>query len=88
MSVLPSDRSSVDTEKRRAFIASVAVATPHFSIDQAQSGEYLLRHYADKLSPRSLALTRKLFSHPSIHKEAFRHSRPGVFIYGRSGQSH
>lgn len=51
---------------RRAFIASIATATPPFSIDQAQSGEYLLKHYADKLSPRSLSLTRKLFSHPSI----------------------
>lgn len=65
---------------RRAFIASIATAIPPFSIDQAQSGEYLLKHYADKLSPRSLTLTRKLFSHPSIMKRHFAIEDPDSFL--------
>jgi predicted naringenin-chalcone synthase len=65
---------------RRAFIASIATAIPPFSIDQAQSGEYLLKHYADKLSPRSLSLTRKLFSHPSIIKRHFAIEDPDSFL--------
>jgi predicted naringenin-chalcone synthase len=80
MSVLTSGRSSFDMEKGGAFIASVAVAAPHFSIGQTQSGEYLLRHYADKLSPRSLTLTRKLFSHPSIQKRHFAIEDPESFF--------
>jgi alkylresorcinol/alkylpyrone synthase len=65
---------------RRSFIASIATATPPFSLDQAQSGEYLLRHYADKLRPRSLTLTRKLFSHPSILKRHFAIEDPDSFL--------
>jgi len=65
---------------RRSFIASIATATPPFSIDQVESGEYLLKHYADKLSPRSLTLTRKLFSHPSILKRHFAIEDPDSFL--------
>lgn len=65
---------------KRAFIASIATATPPFSINQTQSGEYLLRHYADKLSPRSLTLTRKLFSHPGIIKRHFAIKDPDSFL--------
>ena len=65
---------------RRAFIASIATATPPFSMDQAQSVGYLLKHYADKLSPRSLTLTRKLFSHPSILKRHFAIEDPDSFL--------
>jgi len=65
---------------RRSFIASIATATPPFSLDQAQSGEYLLRHYADKLSPRSLKLTRTLFSHPGILKRHFAIEDPVSFL--------
>lgn len=52
-------------------IASIAVATPPFVIDQAQSLEHLIRHYSDKLKPRSLSLLRKLFAHPAIRKRYF-----------------
>jgi predicted naringenin-chalcone synthase len=65
---------------RRAFIASIATAIPPFSIDQAQSVEYLLKHYADKLSPRSLTLTRKFFSNPSITKRHFAIADPESFF--------
>jgi predicted naringenin-chalcone synthase len=66
---------------RRSFIASIATVTPPFSLDQAQSGEHLLRHYADKLSPRSLTLTRKLFSHLSILKRHFAIEDPESFLH-------
>ena len=56
---------------KKAFIASVATAVPSFAMNQAHAGEYLLEHYAGNLSTRSLALTRKLFSHPSISKRHF-----------------
>ena len=65
---------------RRSFIASIATVTPPFLLEQAQSGEYLLRHYADKLNPRSLTLTRKLFSHPSILKRHFAIEDPDSFL--------
>jgi predicted naringenin-chalcone synthase len=52
-------------------IASIAVAVPPSAIDQAQSLEHLLRHYGDKLKPRSLSLMRKLFAHPGIRKRYF-----------------
>ncbi|MBE0427729.1 MAG: type III polyketide synthase [Nitrospirae bacterium] len=65
---------------RRAFIASISTAVPPFSIDQAESGEYLLKHYADKLSKRSLTLTRKLFLHPSIMKRHFAIEDPDSFL--------
>lgn len=81
MNIIDADNSSFGVKGRRAFIASVATATPPFSMDQAQSGEYLLKHYADKLSPRSLTLTRKLFSHPSIIKRHFGFEDPESFLH-------
>lgn len=71
---------SFEVKKRRAFIASIATATPYFSINQAKSGEYLLKHYSDKLTPRSLTLTRKLFSHPSILRRHFAIEDPDSFF--------
>jgi len=71
---------SSDMEKGGAHIASVAVAAPLFSISQTQSGECLLKHYAGKLSPRSLTLARKLFSHPSIQERHFAIADPESFF--------
>lgn len=56
--------SNVSRENIR--IASVAVATPPFRINQAEAGQFLAKHYADKLSPRNLAIMRKIFAHPGI----------------------
>ncbi|MFZ2197023.1 MAG: type III polyketide synthase [Thermodesulfovibrionales bacterium] len=64
----------------RSFIAAIATAVPPFSINQAEAGEYLLTHYAGKLSPRSLTLTRRLFSHPSIMKRHFAIEDPVSFF--------
>jgi alkylresorcinol/alkylpyrone synthase len=52
-------------------IASVAVASPPFAIGQAEAGEFLERHYKDRLSPRMQALMRKVFAHPSIKQRNF-----------------
>jgi predicted naringenin-chalcone synthase len=64
----------------RPRIASMATAVPPFSIGQAQAKEYLLKRYADRLSPRSLALTHKLFSHPGIIKRHFAMDNPASFF--------
>ena len=56
--------SNSDNEKVR--IASVAVATPPYIINQAQAESFLIKHYSDKLSPKSLAIMRKIFAHPSV----------------------
>lgn len=50
----------------KAHIASIAVATPPYSINQAHAGAFLMKHYSDKLSPKSLAILRKVFAHPSV----------------------
>lgn len=49
-------------------IASIAVATPPHSINQAQSEAFLTKYYSDKLSSKSLTIMRKIFAHPSISR--------------------
>ncbi len=59
-------RLSLNSTNRTAHIASIAVATPLYTIDQAQAGTFLVKHYSDKLSHKSLAILRKIFAHPSV----------------------
>ena len=59
-----------------ASIASVAVATPPFRMEQADAGKYLRDHYGDQLHPRSVSLIRTLFSHSSIEKRHFAFDKP------------
>ena len=47
-------------------IGSIAVATPPYTINQAQAEAFLTKHYSDKLSTRSLSIMRKIFAHPSV----------------------
>jgi len=54
-----------------AHIASVAVATPPFAIDQAECERLVRKHYEGKLNSRSLSLIRALLSHPSIKRRSF-----------------
>jgi alkylresorcinol/alkylpyrone synthase len=54
-----------------AHIASVAVATPPFTIDQMECERLVQKHYQGRLSSRSLSLIRTLFSHPSIRRRSF-----------------
>jgi len=54
-----------------AYIASFACVVPPFSSDQASSAELVRKHYASRLSARSLGLIRATFSHPGIRKRHF-----------------
>ncbi|MCF6157152.1 MAG: type III polyketide synthase [wastewater metagenome] len=55
-----------DFSEGDVYVASTAVTTPPYSITQAQAKEFLIRHYSDKLNPKSLAIMHKVFSHQSI----------------------
>lgn len=59
-------RLSFNSTGGKACIASVAVATPPYKVSQAQSEEFLVRYYSDKLSKKNLAILRKIFAHPAI----------------------
>ena len=49
-------------------IASTATATPPYTIRQVQAEAFLIKHYSDKLSPKSLAIMHKIFAHPSVQR--------------------
>lgn len=55
----------------RPHIASVATATPPHRVSQEVLGQLAHKHFKGRLSPRSLALIRALFSHPSIRQRSF-----------------
>jgi predicted naringenin-chalcone synthase len=61
-------------------IASVAVAAPHFTADQAEVERHLLERYSDGLSSRSRLLLHNLLSHPSIRKRSFAIEDPRTFL--------
>jgi predicted naringenin-chalcone synthase len=61
-------------------VASVAVAVPDFRIGQKEAGRFLASRFAGSLGRRSLAVMRKLFSHPSIEKRNFAVSRPETLL--------
>ena len=50
------------------YIASIATVTPPYTINQAQAEAFLVKHYSDKLSPKSLAIMHKIFAHPRVHQ--------------------
>jgi predicted naringenin-chalcone synthase len=56
---------------QNAHIASVAVATPPFTMDQRDLEQLAQKHYKGRLSSRSLSLIRALFLHPSIKRRNF-----------------
>jgi predicted naringenin-chalcone synthase len=53
----------------KARIASTAVATPSYSMNQAQARSFLKKHYP--LSPKSQAVADKVFDHPSVLRRHF-----------------
>lgn len=55
----------------KAHITSIGLSTPSFRVEQKLAGEILSAHCAGKISPRSLALLRKLFVHPSIKYRSY-----------------
>lgn len=58
-------------DKQRTHIASIAVATPPCTLDQAELGRLAHKHYQKKLSPRSMSVIHALFSNPSINRRNF-----------------
>lgn len=64
----------------KASIASVAVATPPYTTDQASAEGFIKMHYSGKLSPRSLSIIQKVFSHPSISKRSFAFESPECLL--------
>jgi predicted naringenin-chalcone synthase len=69
-----------DTVASRAYIGSVAVASPPFQADQATADEFFTKHYAGRLSPRMLALMHKIFAHPGIVKRSFAFDEPDCLV--------
>jgi len=59
-----------------AFIASVGVAAPPYGLSQQEGLEFLGRYFGHGLSPRSHAVLRKIFAHPSIVRRKFALERP------------
>ena len=55
----------------RVHIASLAVATPPCTLDQAELGRLARKHYEGQLSPRSMSVIHTLLSHPSIKRRCF-----------------
>ncbi|MEJ2696112.1 MAG: hypothetical protein P8013_05650 [Candidatus Sulfobium sp.] len=73
----------MDEEEKTAgkvYIASVAVATPSFSADQAEVEKHLLDRYSDRLSSRSRSLMHSLLTHPAIRKRYFAIEDPQDFL--------
>ncbi len=63
-----------------AHIAAVAVVSPPFKVEQAQADAFLTKHYADRLSPRSLSLMHKILEHPSIKERYFALENPECLV--------
>jgi predicted naringenin-chalcone synthase len=59
-------------------IASVAVASPSYTMDQAQAKEFLMEHYP--LSRKNLAVMHKIFAHRSILRRHFAFEDPKCLI--------
>jgi alkylresorcinol/alkylpyrone synthase len=62
------------------YIASIATATPDLTVTQQEAWRFVEKHYAGRLSRRSLALMRKMLAHPSIRKRSFAFADPSVLI--------
>ena len=63
-----------------AFVASIASVVPSFSADQHFAAELVKKHFAGKLTSRSLGLIRATFSHPSIRKRHFAVEDPACIM--------
>ncbi len=66
------NRIDIPTERGGGvYIASIAAAVPPYCADQALVAELLRKHFGRKLTNRSMALIRTVFSHPGIRKRHF-----------------
>ncbi len=66
--------------REAVYIASLATATPPFSLSQNYAKEVLSRRFSDVLTHRSLAILRKLFNHPSVKQRYYAHEDPELIL--------
>ena len=66
--------------RTRAYIASISVASPPYTVDQTQADAFLTHHFSDRLSPRNLFLMHQVLSHPSVLQRSFAFERPDCLI--------
>jgi alkylresorcinol/alkylpyrone synthase len=71
-------REEEKTEK--AYVGSIAIATPPFVADQAEVERHLLERYSETLSARSRSLLHSLLTHPAIRRRSFAIEDPGGFL--------
>ncbi len=57
-------------------MAAVASATPPYEADQREAEDFFVRHFAQRLSARSLRLLRRFLAHPSIRRRRFALDHP------------
>lgn len=72
--------SDQNMKPANAHIASVAVATPPFTIEQGEAARLIRKYYTGRLSSRSLSLIQALLSHPSIKRRSFALDRPETLV--------
>jgi predicted naringenin-chalcone synthase len=70
----------MDDQKNKPCIVSMASASPPYSLNQAQAKDFIQRHYAQILSPRSRDVVEKVFSHPGIGKRNFTFENPDYLV--------
>ncbi len=63
-----------------AYIASIAVASPPFSADQALVERHLMERYSGTLSTRSRSLLHSLLTHPAVRRRRFAIEDPNGFL--------
>jgi alkylresorcinol/alkylpyrone synthase len=61
----------MNVQQPNPHIASVAVATPPNTIEQAELEQLARKHYQGRLSSRSMSLIHALFSHPGVKRRSF-----------------
>jgi predicted naringenin-chalcone synthase len=66
----------MNTTETNSRIGAVAVASPPYSMDQNEIEAKIVKYYASRLSPRSLGVLRKVFSHPSVLRRRFAFDEP------------
>ncbi|MDI6854978.1 MAG: type III polyketide synthase [Deltaproteobacteria bacterium] len=67
-------------DPKRVRLAAVATATPPYVADQRQAADFFTRHFAHRLSHRSLELMRKFLAHPSIRERCFAIDGPRCLV--------
>jgi predicted naringenin-chalcone synthase len=61
-------------------LAAIATATPPYQADQRQAEDFLVRHFAHRLSRFSIRVLRKFLAHPSIRQRRFALDHPACLV--------